>query len=76
MIPGWNNDIMNYVRLRAVIGGVLQPAEDIVQIPQYTTGGMRLTYPELSTTAMVGYDAAENRFIPVAVDTNGKVKVV
>jgi len=75
-IPGWNNDIENFIRLRPVIGGVEQLPEDIVQIPQYNTNGMRLRYPELSTTAMVGFNAVENRFIPVAVDAAGKVKVV
>jgi hypothetical protein len=72
-IPGWNNDIANYVRLKAVISGVEQAAEPVVTIPPYSTNGMRLHYPELKTTAIIGFNANENRFIPVSVDTNGKV---
>lgn len=72
-IPGWNNDITNYIRLKAVIGGVEQAFEDIVAIAPYSTNGMRLRYPELQTSAIVGFNSSEQRFIPVSVDTNGKV---
>lgn len=72
-IPGWVNDATNYVRLKAIIGGALQAFEDVVAIPPYTTSGMRLIYPELRTSAIVGYNSGEQRFIPVSVDTDGKV---
>lgn len=75
-VPGWNDLVTNYVRLKAVIGGVEQAAEDIVTVPPYNTSGMRLVYPELKTTAIVGFNKDENRFIPVSVDGNGKVETV
>jgi hypothetical protein len=73
LIPGWNNDIMNYVRLCAVIGGVEQAPEAVIPIVPYSVGGMRLHYPELRTTAIVGYNTAEQRFLPVTVDSTGKL---
>lgn len=75
-VPGWIDDQANYVRLRAVIGGAEQVPEEIVAIPSYTSNGMRLRYPELRTTAIVGYDKESNQFIPVAVDLSGKVKTI
>jgi len=75
-VPGWVNDIVNYVRLRPVIGGAEQLPEDIVEIPPYTIDGMRLRYPEIQTTAIVGYNKDQNRFIPVSVNADGKVKTV
>jgi len=72
-IPGWNNNVTNYVRLKAVVGGVEQAFEEIVAIAPYSTNGMRLRYPELQTAAIVGFNSSEQRFIPVSVDTNGKV---
>ena len=72
-IPGWNNDATNYIRLKAVVGGVEQSFESVVAIPPYTVNGMRLRYPEISTTAIIGYNANEQRFIPVSVDSSGKV---
>ncbi|MDO8640920.1 MAG: hypothetical protein Q7R33_05200 [Nitrosarchaeum sp.] len=76
LVPGWDNNVSNYIKLKAVIGGVEQPFEDVVIIAPYTQNGMRLRYPELRTTAIVGFNEAENRFIPVSVDTTGKVKVI
>jgi len=75
-VPGWIDDQANYVRLRAVIAGIEQAPEEIVAIPSYTSNGMRLRYPELQTTAIVGYDKDTNQFIPVAVDLSGKVKTI
>jgi len=75
-VPGWDNEITNYVRLKAVVLGVEQAFEDIVRIVPYTTNGMRLHYPELKTNAIVGYNKDEERFIPVSVDTDGKVETV
>jgi hypothetical protein len=73
-ISGWNNDITNYVRLTAVINGIEQTAEAVINIEPYTSNGiMRLHYPELQTRAIIGFNKDENRFIPVSVDTNGKV---
>lgn len=72
-IPGWVNDATNYVRLKAIVGGVEQAFEGVIAIPPYTTNGMRLQYPELRTAAIVGYNTGEQRFIPVSVDTTGKV---
>lgn len=72
-VAGWNNEITNFVRLKAVVGGVEQSFEEIVAIPPYSTNGMRLHYPELKPTAIVGYNSTENRFVPVSVDTNGKI---
>jgi hypothetical protein len=72
-IAGWNNDKTNYVRLKAVVGGVEQNFEEIVAIPPYSTNGMRLHYPELRPTAIIGFNSDEQRFIPVSVDTNGKI---
>jgi hypothetical protein len=69
----WDNDKTNYVRLKAVVGGAEQSFEQITAIPPYTVDGMRLHYPELRTTAIIGYNKDENRFIPVNVDANGKI---
>ena len=73
LILGWNNDITNYIRMSAVIGGVEQSAETVVTIAPYTTSGMRLRYPELKTSAIIGYNSDQDQFIPVSVDTSGKI---
>jgi|GEM_PF-5485437 len=75
-IVGWNNDVTNYVRLKAVVLGIEQAFEDIVSIVPYTTNGMRLHYPNLQPTTIVGYNKDEKRFIPVSVDSDGKVETV
>lgn len=75
-VPGWDDLVTNYVRLNAVIGGVEQAAEDVVAVPPYTTNGMRLVYPDLRTSAIIGFNKDENRFIPVSVDIDGKVQTV
>jgi hypothetical protein len=73
-IPGWNNDVTNYVCLAAVIGGTEQAPEAVINIEPYTSNGlMRLHYPELQARAIVGFNADEKRFIPVSVDSSGKV---
>jgi len=72
-IPGWDNTKSNYVLLKAVVGGAEQPAEAIVTILPYTTSGMRLRYPEIRTTAIVGYNSTQERFIPITVDATGKL---
>jgi len=72
-VPGWDNTKSNYVLLKAVVGGAEQAAEAVVAILPYTTSGMRLRYPEVRTTVIAGYNAAEERFIPVTVDTTGKL---
>lgn len=73
LVPNWNNDVTNYVKLKAVTGGIEGAFENVVPIIPYTTGNMRLHYPELRTTAIVGYNAAEQRFLPVTVDSTGKL---
>jgi len=74
LIPGWNNDITNYIKMKAVISGAEQAFEGPIVIAPYTANGlMRLQYPELRTTAVVGWNDAEKRFIPTAVDTSGKL---
>lgn len=75
-VPGWDDAVTNYVRLAAVIGGVEQAAEDVVTVPPYNTNGMRLVYPDLRTSAIIGFNKDENRFIPVSVDVDGKVQTV
>jgi hypothetical protein len=72
-IPGWNNDVTNYIRLAAVIGGIEQTPEAIINIEPYTSNGMRLHYPELQTRAIIGFNKDENRFIPVSVDVHGQI---
>jgi hypothetical protein len=61
LVPGWNNDVTNYVLLKPVTGLVEGSAEAIIPIVPYTTGNMRLHYPELQ------------RFIPVSVNADGKL---
>jgi hypothetical protein len=76
-IAGWNNDIANYINMKAVIGGVEQAFESVVVVAPYTTNSlMRLHYPEIKVAAAVGWNDSEQRFIPVAVDTNGKVNTI
>ena len=76
-VPSWNNDITNYIKMKAVVGGVEQGFEAIVTIPPYTTNGMfRLVTPEVEKSAIVGWNDAEKRYIPVSVDTSGKLTVV
>jgi len=75
-VSGWDNDATNYVKMKPVILTVEQAFEDLIIIPPYTVNGMRLHYPNLQPTAIVGYNDEENRFIPVSVDTDGKVETV
>lgn len=75
-VVGWDDNIPNYIRLRPVIGGVEQVAEDYIPIPPYSSNGMRLRYPDLKTTAIVGYNRESGSFLPVAVNEDGKVKVI
>jgi len=75
-VPGWDNEVANYVKLKAVVLGIEQAFENVVTIVPYTNNGMRLHYPELRTNAIIGYNKAEDRFIPVSVDTDGKVETI
>lgn len=71
-VAEWNNDITNYIKMKAVIGGVEQAFEPVVVVPPYTTNGMfRLIAPEVKKAAIVGWNDAEKRYIPVSVETNG-----
>lgn len=75
-VPGWDNTVSNYVRIKATIASVLQAFEEVVTVPPYSVNGMRLHYPNIQPAAMVGYNDEESRFIPVSVDTDGKVETV
>jgi len=74
-ITGWDNSIVNYVRLNPVVGGVEQGLEDIIEIHPYSIGGMRFNKTEQKAIA-VGYDRDDDRLVPIAVDKDGKVKTI
>lgn len=65
----WNNANDNYVEMAPVTGGVEGAKEGPLLItPRYD-------YASREITTMYGYNEVEDRYIPVAVDTDGKVRI-
>lgn len=71
-IVGWNNAITNYIKIEPIIAGMPQPKEGPMIVQAKSTDTMSID----RSTVIKGYNTDEDRFIPVAVDVNGKVKVV
>lgn len=75
-IPGWVNAASNYIRLAPVVGGVEQAQEDITVVAPYSIHGLRLTRQTTQPVIAVGFNEDENRFIPLSVDPDGKLKTI
>lgn len=70
-IVGWNNDETNYLSFTEIVGGVESVQKGPIVIP------VRYELHKLSNyTVSLGFNADEQKFIPIAVDSNGKVKTI
>ena len=75
VVTGWDNTVVNYFKLKPVVGGIEQAFETAVSIHPYSIGGMRFQKTEHKAIA-VGYDSDDDRLVPIAVDKDGKVKTI
>ena len=66
---GWNNDNTNYLKLTPVIGGIEGAFEGPMIVPP-----VRDHIVDKSVN-ILGFDSVENRFINIAVDSAGKIKI-
>jgi len=68
-VVGWNNAQTNYIKLEPVIGGAPQPQEGPMIVPAKSTDTVSID----RSTVIKGYNSAEDRFIPITVDSTGKL---
>ena len=70
-VVGWDNNLTNYITLHEIIGGVEQAAEGPMVVPviyQFNKGDV-----SIESVVINGFNSSEQKFVPIAVDTNGKV---
>jgi hypothetical protein len=70
-LVGWNDDTSNYLKLAPVVGGVEGVLEGPLEIP---TRVENITPKDFSV--MYGLNRDSQKFVPVAVDSTGKVITV
>jgi hypothetical protein len=70
-VIGWNDDIANYVVLMPVVGGVEGAPEGPMTIPTRIETIMPKDY-----SVMYGFNKTLQKFIPVSVDSDGKMETV
>ena len=68
----WNNTITNYIKIAPVTGGVEGALEGPLIVPAKFE---KSKYAATKSSLVVGYYEAEERYVPVAVDSVGKVRI-
>jgi len=70
-VSGWDNNITNWLKMAPVVGGVEGAKVGPIKIPT-----REQIIPHADKVIIYGYDEDNNRYIPAAVDSNGKMKTV
>lgn len=71
LIAGWDNNQANYIKMAPVTGGVEGAQEGPMQIPTVR----EMTGPA-DTVVVYGFNKANQKYIPLAVDEDGKLITV
>lgn len=64
----WDNNVVNYIKLAPVVGGVEGALEGPLNVPTRVS-----TIIPKEFAAMYGFDATNQKFIPVIVNAEGKL---
>jgi hypothetical protein len=67
-LVGWDDDSRNYIKLAPVVGGVESGLEGPLMIPTRTENIVPKEY-----SVMYGLNKDSQKFIPISVDSSGKV---